>query len=321
MKTFLRGALSLVLVFALCGPASSAGKTVIPVYTPGVGGSAYLIGGAMATVLNKYVPEVQMMVEATGGTAVMVKYIAEKAEQNQPAFGIPESRGAYMAYSGKPPFTQALTMLRAITFVHSSGLPLLVLKGSPIKSYYDLKGKRVGVGAAGSGLAQISTTLLEAHGLTPKTYTPLWLGHNEVTEGLKDGSIDAGFISGAHQIPAVQQLAFEKDIRIIPVDEDVLKKLLETSSYFFKDVIRAGTYKGVTTDIPSLGFGTLLATHSSVDQALVYKITKTLYERREELIAIAPYTRDMTLKNAMATIAFPLHPGAAQYYKEAGAMK
>jgi TRAP transporter TAXI family solute receptor len=321
MRTLAVGVVILVLSVAFCGPAFSAGKTVIPVYTPGVGGSAYLIGGAMATVLNKYVPEVQMMVEATGGTAVMVRYIAEKAEKNQPAFGIPESRGVYMAYSGKPPFTQALTTLRALTFVHSSGLPLLVMKGSPIKSYYDLKGKRVGVGAAGSGLAQISATLLEAHGLTPSLYKPLWLGHNEVTEGLKDGSIDAGFISGAHAIPAVQQLAFEKDIRIIPVDEDVLKKIFQTSSYFFKDVIHPGTYKGIAEEIPGLGFGTILATHSNVDQVLVYKITKTLYERRDELIAIAPYARDMTLKNAMATIAFPLHPGAAQYYKEAGAMK
>ena len=101
----------------------------------------------------------------------------------------------------------------------------------------------------------------------------------------------------------------------------VLKKILQTSSYFFTDVIRAGTYKGVTQDIPSLGFGTILATHSGVDSALIYKITKTLYEHREELAKIAPYARDMTFKNALATIAFPLHPGAAQYYKEVGVVK
>ncbi len=321
MRMFRISAIILALFIAFCPAARAADKAVIPVYTPGAGGSAYLIGGAMATVLNKYIPEVQMMVEATGGTAVMVKYIAEKGEKNQPAFGIPESRGVYMAYSGQPPFTKALTTLRAVTFVHSSGLPLLVAKDSPIKSYYDLKGKRVGVGAAGSGLAQISATLLEAYGLTPKTYKPLWLGHNEVTEGLKDGSIDAGFISGGHPIPAVQQLAFEKDIRIVPVDEDVLKKILQNNQYFFRDIIKAGTYKGVTQDIPSLGFGTLFATHSGVDLELVYKITKTFYEHREELATIAPYAREMTLRNALTTIAFPLHPGAVKYYKEKGVVK
>ena len=67
-------------------------------------------------------------------------------------------------------------------------------------------------------------------------YKPLWLGYNEVAEGLQDGSIDAGFISGAYPIPAIQQLAFERDIRIIPVDETVLKKLLETNPYFYGDV-------------------------------------------------------------------------------------
>jgi len=321
MNMLRAGVLILALVVALCPAANAAAKVVVPIYTPGAGGSAYLIGGAMATVLNKYIPEVQMMVEATGGTAVMVRYIAEKAEKGLPAFGIPESRGIYMAYSGQPPFTKPLTMLRAVTFVHSSGLPLLVSKDSPIRSYNDLKGKRVGVGAAGSGLAQISATLLEAYGLTPKTYKALWLGHNEVTEGLQDGSIDAGFISGGHPIPAVQQLAFEKDIRIIPVDEDILKKILQNNPYFFKDLIKPGTYKGIAQDIPSLGFGTLFATHSGLELELVYKITRTLYEHREELATIAPYAREMTFRNALATIAFPLHPGAVKYYKENKVMK
>ncbi|MCG6533915.1 MAG: TAXI family TRAP transporter solute-binding subunit [Syntrophales bacterium LBB04] len=318
MKSRLIAAVVCIGIIFFCSPAFSAGRTVLPIYTPGAGGSAYLIGGAMASVLNKYIPEIQMMVEATGGTAVMVKFIAEKAEKNQAAFGIPESRGLYMAYSGQAPFTKALTALRALTFVHSSGLPLLVPKNSTIKSYNDLKGKRVGVGAAGSGLAQISATLLEAYGLTPKMYRPLWLGHGEVIEGLQDGSIDAGFISGGHPIPAVQQLAMEKDIRIVPVDEDVLKKILQNNPYFFRDLIKANTYKGVTQDVPSLGFGTVLASHSGVPQELIYKITKTLYEHRDELAAIAPYAREMTLKNALSSIAVPLHSGAAQYYKEMG---
>lgn len=92
-----------IFVFTVSTAAFSAGKTVIPIYTPGAGGSAYLIGGGTATVLNKYIPEVQMMVEATGGTGAMSKLIAEKAEKGQYAFGIGDSEVFYAAYAGQPP--------------------------------------------------------------------------------------------------------------------------------------------------------------------------------------------------------------------------
>jgi hypothetical protein len=302
-------------------PVSSGAKTVIPIYTPGAGGTAYLIGGAMATVLNKYIPEVQMMVEATGGTVAISKFLEEKFEKKQPALGHGDSKLFYMAYIGQPPFTKAYSSLRAVTFQQGAGLNLIVPKDSPIKSYYDLKGKRIGVGAAGSGTSQISVKLIEDHGITDKMYKPLWLGYNEVAEGLHDGSIDAGFISGDYPIPALQQLAFERDIRIIPVDEAVLKKVLETNPYFYRDVLKPGAYKGVTQNTPILVFGAILETHIGVDGELVYKITKTMFEHRDELLAICPQLRNMTLKNAQKTIANPFHPGAVKYFKEAGVMK
>jgi TRAP transporter TAXI family solute receptor len=311
----------LVSAFVLSFPVSSGAKTVIPIYTPGAGGTAYLIGGAMATVLNKYVPEVQMMVEAAGGTVAISKFLEEKFEKKQPAFGHGDSKLFHMAYTGQPPFTKAYTSLRAITFQQGAGLNLVVPRDSPIKSYYDLKGKRIGVGAAGSGTSQISVKLIEDHGITSAMYKVLYLGYNEVCEGIKDGSIDAGFVAGAFPIPALRQLAIEKDIRIVPVDAGVLKKVLEVNPYFYGDVLKPGAYKGVSADTPILVFGATLETHMGLDTDLVYKITKTMFEHREELVTICPQLRDMTLKNAQMTITLPFHPGAAKYYKEAGIMK
>ena len=258
MKTLSSIAVILVLVCGLASSGSSAPKTVIPIYTPGAGGTAYMVGGAMAAVINRYVPEVQMMVEATGGTAAMSKLLQEKADKNQPAFGVPDSKVTYLAYRGLPPFTKPLTSLRAIVFTHGAGLNLVVPNTSPIKSYYDLKGKRIGVGAAGSGTSQMSVQLIEDHGITTKMYKTLWLGYNEVVEGIQDGSIDAGFISGTYPVPAIQQLAFEKEIRIIPVDEGVVKKILAVSPYFYDFVLAPGAYKGIKQNTPILVFGSFL---------------------------------------------------------------
>ena len=205
MKSLRMVMLVLASIFVLSSSAFAAPKTVIPIYTPGAGGTAYLIGGAMATVLNKYLPEVQMMVEAAGGTVAISKFLEEKFEKKQPAFGHGDSKFFYMAYTGQPPFTKPYTSLRAITFQQGAGLNLVVRKDSPIKSYYDLKGKRIGVGAAGSGTSQISVKLIEDHGIATSMFKPLWLGYNEVAEGIKDGSIDAGFISGSFPIPALRE--------------------------------------------------------------------------------------------------------------------
>jgi len=313
--------MAIVLACLLPALSLAAGKTVIPIYTPGAGGTAYLVGGAIATVMNKYIPEVQMMVEATGGTGAMSKLMGEKAEKNQPAFGIGDSKVFYQAFAGQGQFTKPIAQLRAVTFIHGAELCLVVPKNSPIKSYADLKGKRVGVGAAGSGTSQISVDLIAAHGVTKDMFKQLWLGYNEVSEGIKDGSIDAGFIAGTYPIPALQQLAFEKDIRIVPADPAVLKKVLEANPYFYGDALKPNAYKGVTQDTPILVFGSILETTTVVDADLAYKITKNLFEKRDELIAITPQMKSMTLKNARITIANPFHPGSEKYFKEAGTGK
>jgi uncharacterized protein len=314
-------ALIFVFVFLCCSTSFSAPKKVVTVYTSGVGGTAYIVGSAMSKIVNKYVPEVQMVVEATGGTIASVRFIAEKYEKNQEAFGLSDSQGLYQAYTGKQPFTKKYDMIRAVTFVYGSGVNLVVRKDSPIKTYADLKGKKVAIGPAGSGLATMSVDLIAEHGLKKDMYKSIFLGFKEVPEGIQDGSIDAGFIAGSYPVPALVELSMQKELRIIPVDEKVLKKVLAESPFFATDTLKPGAYKGVEKATPIMVFGIILETHSKCDPELIYKITKALYEHRDELIEIHQVTKEMTLKNAMNTIAFPLHPGAEKYLKEMGAIK
>jgi hypothetical protein len=211
--------------------------------------------------------------------------------------------------------------LRAVVFTHGAGLNLVVPANSPIKSYQDLKGKRIGVGAAGSGTSQMSVQLIEDHGINPKMYKQLWLGYNEVVEGLKDESIDAGFISGTYPVPAIQQLAHEKAIRIIPVDPAVLKKVLAVSPWYYDFTVQPNAYKGITQPATILVFGSFLGVNDKPDPDLMYKMMKVIFDHRDELLAICPGMKDMNLQNATKTIAIPFHPGAVRYYKEKGLMK
>ena len=298
-----------------------AAKKVIPIYTPGAGGTAYILGGGMASILNKYIPTVQMMVEATGGTGPTIKFIAEKFEKKQEVFGISTSDGIYNGYTGKKPFDRPYPMLRGISFLYGAMAYLVVPANSPINTYHDLKGKRVGVGEAGSGVSDIHMKLIEAHGLTTDMYKRLWLGYNEVVEGITDGSIDAGFVAGAYPVPAYRELSVKKDVRIIPSDEIALEKMIKGSPYFYKGVVKAGSYKGINKDVSSLAYGIILETHADVDPALVYNVLKVLFERKEELIAIHPSAKEMTFESALFSLAIPLHPGAEKYFRESGVLR
>lgn len=310
-----------VIIFVFCFASLATAKEIVPIYTPGAGGTLYFLGSAMGKVINKYVPEVQMMVEPTGGTAASVKLIEEKYEKKQSVFATSDSKTNYMAYMGKPPFKKEYKSLRAITFLHGTGLNLVVDKKSPIKSYFDLKGKRIALGAPGSGTAVIGMSLIEAHGITKDMFKPVWLGYKEVVEGIQDGSIDAGFISGVYPIPAIKELNVKREIRVIPVDGQVLKKVLAENPYFYSDVLKPGSYKGIEKETPILVFGSIFVTHSGVDANLVYKITKAIFEHRDELIEIHPVAKDIDLKTVSKTITFPFHPGAEKYFKEVGALK
>ncbi len=310
-----------ISVFLLSGSGFPASKKIITIYTSGVGGTAYIVGGGMAKVLNKYLTDYEAVVEATGGTTATVRFIAEKYEKKQDALGLSDSQGLHDAYTGRPPFTKKYEMIRAITFVYGSGVNLVVAKNSPIKTYADIKGRKVAIGPAGSGLAQMAFDLLAAHGLKRGTYSHIYLAFKEIPEGIQDGSIDAGFIAGSYPVPALRELSTVKDIRIIPVDRNVLAKILASSPFFFTETLKPGAYSGVEKETPILVFGIPLETHSGADAGLIYRITKILYQHRDELIEVHPITKEMNANNALKTIAFPFHPGALKYLKEIGAVK
>ena len=62
----------------------------------------------------------------------------------------------------------------------------------------------------------------------------------------------------------------------------------------------------------------LLYTSDTMDEELVYNITKSMFEHKDELDAIHAAWKDTNEKTAAVNCPFPLHPGAERYYKEAG---
>jgi TRAP transporter TAXI family solute receptor len=315
-----------LLAVAACAvfspPCSRAAGDLIPLYTPPVGGTAYVLGAGVVTVTNKYIPDAHLVHEASTGTLDMVRRMMQRDAGSQPAFAIFGSPDAWKAFKGLDQYAgKPFTNLRAVVFVNASDQYLVVPAKSPIRSYADVKGKRIGIGGPGSTVANSAFLFLESSGVKKSDFKPYYFTYKETVEGIQDGSLDGGFVGGGYPIAIYTELAMKHDVRIVPVDEQVLKKVISEHPYYYGTVVKAKAYKGIDQDVPIYGFTTALWALSGMSPDFIYKVTKNLFDHKEDYYAIHKSARDMTLQDAMKGIPLAFHPGAEKFYREAGVVK
>jgi hypothetical protein len=314
--------MALLALVSLATPPASRSAELIPLYTPPVGGTAYILGAGVVSVTNKHIPDAHFVHEASTGTMDMVRRMQQRDNAKKPAFAIFGSPDAWKAYKGQAEYGgKAFQNLRAVVFVNASDQYLIVSGKSTIKSYADVKGKRIGIGGPGSTVANSALLFLEAHGVTKSDFKPYYYTYRETVEGIQNGSLDGGFVGGGYPIAIYTELAMTHDVRIVPVAEDVMKKVVEEHPYYYRAVVKAGSYKGLTQDTTIYGFTTAVWTLSHVSPDFVYKVLKNLFDKKEDYYAIHKSARDMTVADAAKGIPVTFHPGAERYLKEIGAIK
>lgn len=327
LLVFLTISLSTLLFIQGCGSKEAGSnkaevtKEIMPIYTAGSGGAAYILGGGIASIANKYIPSVNLVAEASTGSLGMVQLMDDRSKQGKGAFAVIASDGVYNGYNGQNEFKQPYPSLRAVSFLYGAELYLVVPRDSSIKSYVDVKGKRIGVGAPGSTVATLASLIIEKSGVGKDQYKALPLGYQEVVQGIQDGSIDGGFLAGASPVAAYNELSSSEDVRIIPVDEAVAMDIVKNNPYYYQTKVQAGAYKGIDKDIPVLAFGVLILTNEKASDDIVYNLIKTLLEKHDELVAIHKTAQQMRPETVLTSIGIPIHSGAEKYYREAGLLK
>ena len=310
---------ALLLLATFFAPLGAGAAELVPVYTPPAGGTYFVLGAGMVTVNNRYSQDVKFVQEATTGTMDIVRRMVQRAGESKPAFGLYGSPDAWNAYKGQGDYVgKPFGTLRAVVSGPGTDVYLVVPASSPIKSYADAKGKRLGMGGPGSTPANTAQFLLDQHGVTKKDFKPYYYTYKETSEGIQDGSLDGGFLAGSYPVAAMTELSSRTDIRIVPVDDAVLKKVLPEYPYYYRNVVKPKAYKGVEQDTPVMGFGGGVWTYESVGDDLVYQFVKNLFEHKEDFYSIHPAAKWMTPQTAMFGASVPFHPGALKYFKEIG---
>src|SRR3954447_8321590 len=215
LERILKGALVAAAAVALAGGAVRAQQKTISIGTGGTGGVYYPLGGAIANVLSKALPNVTAPAEATRGSIDNLKLIG--AGQSEMAFTMADA--AHDAVQGNEKFKNNKVPLQTLLVVYPNRMHVVTVEGSGIETLADLKGKRVSTGSPGGATEVMAFRVIEAAGLDKdKDMKRERLGAAESVNAIKDRKIDAFFWVGGIPTAAVTDLAATPGMKIKLID-------------------------------------------------------------------------------------------------------
>ena len=306
-----------VLCFFLIGAVAVQAADNLVLATGGTAGTYYPFGGAMAKIWNSKIKDMNVTAQTSGASGENVRLINKKEVE----LALVQSDTLDFAFNAKEAFKEPLKGMSAIAVLYPEVVHVVVAAGSPIKSFADLKGKKIGVGAPGSGTEANFRQLLDAYGMKKEDVNGQYLSFSESAEAFKDKHIDAFIVTGGVPTSAIMDVATQNAIRILPISADILGKLTQKYPFLAGVKIPANSYKGQTEEVPTVAVNAVLIAGSQLKDDMVYNLTKALFENQAELAAAHAKGKELNIQYAVKGVSIAFHPGAVKYYKEKGLMK
>jgi uncharacterized protein len=307
-------ALAVAATFAL--PAVAQDRSDWPndmtIGTASQGGTYFIYGNGFASFITEALG-LNATGEVTGGPVQNVTLV----ETGDHLMGLVTMGPAYDAWMGKSELAPGLEhrSIRALFPMYQTPFQVVALRSSGITSVSDLNGKRVSVGPAGG---------------TPGTYWPLFMealgvqadvsyaGAADAAGQLQDGLIDAFAFAAGVPISAFAELAASQDVVMFGFNDEELPRVLEAYPAMAPLTIPAGTYAGHDYDQPTVALWNFAIAHEEMPDSLAYEITKLAMENPDRMVQIHAAAAETLPENWDKNTFMPFHPGAVQYFEEAG---
>jgi uncharacterized protein len=308
------------LIAAFCVHPADAANRRISIGTADTGGVYYIYGGGISKAISANIPNVQATAEVTPGAVDNVKMLQNESLD----FAFTKSDVAAEGIRGVGPFAgTGKVPVRAIAVLYPD-IAHVVVVSSGISKLEDMKGKRISTSAPGSGHEMVANKLLEAAGVDPlKDFKRDRISLSESANAFKDRKIDGFFF--ATGLPAASMLDLGAtpglSFKILDVQSYLPAIIKKHGKIYYNETIPKGTYARQEVDIKTIGVPVILVTTEKMDEKLVYSITKMMFDKKADLVAVHKQARSLNLQTAINLSEVPFHPGAIKYYKEQGVWK
>jgi TRAP transporter TAXI family solute receptor len=251
-----------------------------------------------------------------GAVANVLAVDAGRAES-----GLAQSDVVAQAVAGQGPFRKSGKQadLRVLASLFPEDVHLIVARGAKIAGVPDLKGKRVSLGADGSGTGATARAILAAYGVSEARLKARHDASDVDVQMMRAGQLDAFFFVGGRPVGLIDDLLGHGIARLVPIDGKGRDKLLKAVPAMRADVIPAGTYRG-TPALQTVSVHALWIVNAKVADSTVYGLTRALFDpaNRAALNDSVRAAGLIRLDTALSGLPAPLHPGALRFYREAG---
>ena len=313
MKKLLLALMGLVVGAMCLTGCGGGGKVFLNIATGGTAGTYYPLGGAMADIFNKNIPNCNASAQSTGASVANVNLL----QQGKVDIGFIQNDIAYYAATGTEMFKgKKVDGLLGMATLYPETVQIVTLRKSGIKSVADFKGKRVAVGAAGSGTEANARQIMAAYGITYDMCNVQYLSFAEASSALKDGNVDVAFVTAGHPTAAIQDISTTHDVVLIPMPADKADALIAKYPFYTKVVIPAKTYNKQTNAVPAVAVRCMLAVTNKMSDDTAYKATKALYTNLDRMKAAHSAANFITKESALDGMSIKVVGGAQKFYDE-----
>jgi len=319
-KLGILSATTIALTLSWTGSVSAAEQKYVTIGTGGQTGVYYVVGQSICKLVNRGQKNhgIKCTAPSTGGSVANLNAI--KAEQQN--MGVAQSDWQYHAYNGTSKFEDqgANNKLRAVFSVHLEPFTIVARTDANIKSFDDLKGKRVNIGNPGSGQRGTMEVVMEAKGWTNDVFKfTSELKSAEQAQALCDNKIDAMVFVVGHPSGSIKEATTSCDSVLVPVTGPEIDKLVSSNPYYAKAVIPGGMYTGTDADTNTFGVAATFVSSTDTDDDSIYQIVKAVFDNFEIFKKLHPAFEHLDpAKMVKDGLSAPLHNGALKYYKEKG---
>ncbi|SDH49175.1 hypothetical protein SAMN04488136_11779 [Vibrio xiamenensis] len=299
------GLLALAVAFSV--------PTMAENYTIGTGsqsGTYYPLGGMLAKIWSEKLPDFNMRAEVTAASVENTI----KVSTNKQLAGIAQGNVVLQGYNGTKPFPRKMDV-SVLFALYPNVVQFIVPADSDIKSISDLKGKRVSLGAPGSGTRVSAVNILNTLGISEGDIKAQSLNYTATTSAIANNQIDAGVIVGSLGVGAITELALTRDIRVLSFSADELAKIAKDYPSYIEIDVPADSYNKVPA-FKAPAVWNVLVVNKNMSEDMAYQMTKAAFENMDKIRQVIGVTKFTTIENMTKLSGIALHPGAEKYRQE-----